>query len=160
MSKSMTEQVSTPPDPPSAPPRTQRGRRQRKKSTASKMPATALVGQISAGTGARPSAPRNPNPIVPPRSVARRALLTLVAIMAFLACLSVAAVAVVVDRAHGWQRQIASEVTIQIKPADGVDMNATVDRAAEIAMQVRGITAATALNEKQSTALLEPWLGS
>lgn len=132
----------------------------KRKSTAAKMPATALVGQISTGAGARPAAPRNPNPIVPPRSVARRALLTLVAIMAFLACLAVAAVAVVVDRAHGWQRQIANEVTIQVKPAEGVDMGATVARAAEIAMQVRGVTAATVLDEKQSTALLEPWLGS
>jgi cell division transport system permease protein len=39
-------------------------------------------------------------------------------------------------------------------------MNATVARASEIAMQVRGVTAATALDEKESTALLEPWLGS
>ncbi len=124
------------------------------------MPATTLVGQITTGAGGRPSAPRNPNPIVPPRTVARRALLTLVAIMAFLSCLSVAAVAVIVDRAHGWQRQIAAEVTIQIKPADGVDMAATVTRAADIAMQVPGVTAATILDEKQSNALLEPWLGT
>src|SRR6185436_15625197 len=159
--KSMTERVSTPPDPPAPPQRPGRVRRGgRRKSSAAKMPATALVGQISTGAGARPAAPRNPNPIVPPRSVARRALLTLVAIMAFLACMAVAAVAVVVDRAHGWQRQIASEVTIQVKPAGGVDMNAAVARAAEIAMQARGVTAATVLNEKQSTALLEPWLGS
>jgi cell division transport system permease protein len=35
-----------------------------------------------------------------------------------------------------------------------------VARAAEIAMQVPGVTAATILDEEQSTALLEPWLGS
>ena len=64
------------------------------------------------------------------------------------------------DRANDWQRQIAEEVTIQVKPTDGTDMAATVARAAEIAMQVPGVTAATVLDESQSTALLEPWLGS
>ena len=39
-------------------------------------------------------------------------------------------------------------------------MAATVARAAEIAMQVPGVTAATVLDESESTALLEPWLGS
>src|SRR5689334_10869784 len=157
MSKSMTDQVSVPPQPP---PRPARPHRVRRRSSAAKIPATALVGQISPAAGSRPSAPRNANPIVPPRTVARRALLTLVAIMAFLSCLSVASVAVVVDRAHGWQRQIADEVTIQVKPSDGVDMGATVARAAEIAMQVRGVTATTILDEQQSTDLLKPWLGS
>jgi cell division transport system permease protein len=156
----MTDQVSNPPGPPPANPlRTTRVRRGRRRPAAAKIPATALVGQINQTAG-RPSAPRNANPIVPPRTVARRALLTLVAIMAFLSCLAVAGVAVVVDRAQGWQRQIANEVTIQVKPSEGVDMNATVARAAEIAMQVPGVTAATILDERASTALLEPWLGS
>ncbi len=155
----MTDQAQTS-DNPAGPARSNRARRQRKKSPAAKVPAATLVGQITAGAGSRPSPPKNPNPIVPPRTVARRALLTLVAIMSFLSCLSVAAVAVVVDRAHGWQRQIADEVTIQVKPTDGVDMAATVARAAEIAMQVPGVTAATVLDEQQSTALLKPWLGS
>jgi cell division transport system permease protein len=154
----MTEQISAPPNPP--PPRAARARRVRRRSSAAKIPATALVGQISPAAGGRPSAPRNANPIVPPRTVARRSLLTLVAIMAFLSCLSVAAVAVVLDRAQGWQRQIADEVTIQVKPTDGTDIGATVARAAEIAMQVRGVTAATVLDERQSTELLKPWLGS
>ena len=93
---------------------------------AAKIPAAQLVGQISAGTGGRPVPPRSPNPIVPPRTVARRTLLALVAIMSFLACLSVAAVSVVADRAEGWKRQIADEVTIQIKPTDGMDVEGVV----------------------------------
>jgi cell division transport system permease protein len=97
---------------------------------------------------------------VPPRSVARRALLTLVAIMSFLSCLSVAAVSVVADRAESWQRQIADEVTIQIKPAEGVDLDATAARAAEVAMQVPGVVSADTLDAAESAALLKPWLGS
>lgn len=156
----MTEHVTTndkhPEPAPARPARPPRGKRRK---AAAKIPASVLVGQISA-VGGRPAPPRSPNPIVPPRTVARRALLTLVAIMSFLSCLAVAAVAVVVDRANGWQREIAEEVTIQVKPTDGMDIAATVARAAEIAMQVPGVTAATVLDESQSTALLEPWLGS
>jgi cell division transport system permease protein len=112
------------------------------------------------GAEARPAPPRVPNPIVPPKTVARRTLLTLVAIMSFLACLSVAAVAVVADRAEGWQRQIADEVTIQVKPEEGVDIEAAVARAVDVAMQVPGIIHARALDETETNALLEPWLGS
>jgi cell division transport system permease protein len=141
------------------PPRPARSARGRRKSPSAKVPAAALVGNLSAPTG-RAAAPRAQNPIVPPRTVARRALITLVTIMSFLSCLSVAAVAVIADRAQGWQRQIADEVTIQIKPADGVDLDKAAARAAEIAMQVPGITAATVLSQKDSTDLLKPWLGS
>jgi cell division transport system permease protein len=137
-----------------------RHRRMRRKSGAAKIPATELVGQIAVGTGGRPAPPSAPNPIVPPRTVARRTLLTLVAIMSFLACLSVAAVAIVADRAEGWQRQIADEVTIQIKPADDVDIDAAVARAVDIATQVPGVTSAMAIDKEESNALLEPWLGS
>jgi cell division transport system permease protein len=123
------------------------------------MPAAQVVGQMTAGTS-RTAPPRAPTPIVPPRTVARRTLLTLVAIMSFLACLSVAAVSIVAERAQEWQRQIADEVTIQIKPSEDIDMEAALARAVEIAMQVPGVTSAVVIDEEQSSALLEPWLGS
>jgi cell division transport system permease protein len=140
--------------------RTARPRRMRRKTAAAKIPAAQLVGQISTGVSGRPAPPRSPNPIVPPRSVARRTLLTMVAIMSFLACLSVAAVSVVADRAEGWKRQISDEVTIQIKPTEGMDIDGVVARAVDVAMQVPGVTSATAIRESESRALLEPWLGS
>jgi cell division transport system permease protein len=140
--------------------RSARARRPRRKSAPARVPAAELVGQIAAGTGGRPAPPRTPNPIVPPRTVARRTLLTLVAIMSFLACLSVAAVSVVAERAASWQRQIADEVTIQIKPADGMDIDSALARAVDIATQAPGVTHATPISEAESTALLEPWLGS
>lgn len=144
---------------PRPPQRPLRVRRPRRKS-AGKKTAAALVDQIAVGAAGRPAPPRVPNPIVPPRTVARRTLLTLVAIMSFLACLSVAAVSVVAERARGWQRQIADEVTIQIKPGEDGNDDAVVARAVEIAMQVPGVTAATPLDQEASNALLEPWLGS
>jgi cell division transport system permease protein len=136
-----------------------RAKRKRKKPLY-KRPIAELIGQITAGADGRPAPPRVPNPIVPPRTVARRTLLALVAIMSFLACLSVAAVSVVADRAQTWQRQIADEVTIQVKPTDGVDTDPIVARAVDIAMQVPGVTSVAPIDETQSKALLEPWLGS
>jgi cell division transport system permease protein len=123
-------------------------------------PPAAQVGQVATSPEARPAPPRVANPIVPPRTVARRALLALVAIMSFLACLCVAAVSIVVDRAEAWQRQISDDVTIQIKPVNGVDMDAAVARAVDIATQTPGVSNATAISERESAALLEPWLGS
>lgn len=140
--------------------RTARPRRQRRKAPAPKVPAAQLVGPLTTGTGSRPAPPRTATPIVPPRTVARRTLLALVAIMSFLACLAVAGVSVIADRAEGWQRQISDEVTIQIKPVSGADMDGLVARAVDIAMQLPGVTSAAAIPEAQSRALLEPWLGS
>ena len=155
----MTDHASDPPEVPREPQRA-RPKRARRKTAAARTTAAALVDQIAVGAAGRPAPPRQPNPIVPPRTVARRALLALVAIMCFLACLSVAAVSVVVDRASGWQRQIADEVTIQIKPVEGLDMEATVARAADLATQVPGVRSAEPIGAAESSALLEPWLGS
>jgi cell division transport system permease protein len=113
---------------------------------------------IAARAAAWRPEPRTTNPIVPPQSMARRALLALVAIMSFLACLSVGAVSLVSDRAHDWQRQIADQVTIQVRPGDG-GLEERVARAADIALQVPGVTAATPLGEEDAAALLAPWLG-
>ncbi len=113
------------------------------------------------GPGADPhSATRGANPIVPPQSVARRALLALVAIMSFLACLTVAAVTFVGERADNWQRQIADEVTIQIRPSDTNPIDEAVARAVDIAAQTPGVRSATALSADDAARLLEPWLGS
>ncbi len=113
------------------------------------------------GSGADPHSPmRGANPIVPPQSVARRALLALVAIMSFLACLTVAAVTLVGERADNWQRQIADEVTIQIRPSDTSPIDEAVARAVDIAVQTPGVRSATALSADDAARLLEPWLGS
>ena len=111
-------------------------------------------GRLFSGPG------RAASPLVPPQSVSRRALLALVAIMSFLACLSIAAVSIVSQKADGWQRQIADEVTIQIRPIGEDNIEAAIARSVEIAVQIPGIISAEPLGEDVSAALLEPWLGS
>src|SRR3712207_972187 len=123
MSTFMSEPPAAPDRPKKAGSQGIRMRRKRRKSPAEgKKTAAALVGQIASGPDGRPGPPRVANPIVPPRTVARRTLLTLVAIMSFLACLAIAAVSIVAEQAQNWQRQIADEVTIQVKPEDGTDL--------------------------------------
>ncbi len=99
------------------------------------------------------------NAIIPPRTMARRALLALISIMSFLACLTAATVSVVHGKAQSWQRQISDEVTIQIRPIDGGNIEDAVARAVEIALQIPGVRSAGALSSDESAALLEPWLG-
>src|SRR5688500_7785488 len=159
-SRSMTDPESGRQASPRGAAHAMRLRRRRRKSPSAKQPAAALVEQIASGADGRPAPPRVPNPIVPPRTVARRTLLTLVAIMSFLACLSVAAVSVVAIRAQAWQRQIADEVTIQIKPTEaGRNMQDDVARAVDIATQAPGVRSATPIPEAEANALLEPWRG-
>ena len=100
-----------------------------------------------------------PAPIVPANSIAGNALMTVVAIMSFLACLTVGAVTLVQDASQNWQTDINREITIQIIPRSGVDVTVSVERAVEIARSTPGVTNVTALSDTQNLALLEPWLG-
>jgi cell division transport system permease protein len=100
-----------------------------------------------------------PGPIVPPSSIAGNAMMIVVAIMSFLACITVGAVTLVLDAAHNWQSDIASEVTIQIVPRGDVDVDAAVEAAIAIARATPGVAAVTALDDAENAALLEPWLG-
>ncbi|WP_244316836.1 cell division protein FtsX [Pannonibacter tanglangensis] len=103
---------------------------------------------------------RSSAPIVPPQSVAGRALTLVVAIMSFLACLTVGSVSVVWDAAQDWSNDLVREVTIQIRPADGVDMLQQIERAVTITERYEGIGTVRALSDEETRALLQPWLGS
>lgn len=98
-------------------------------------------------------------PIVPAGSVTGRSLTLVIAIMCFLACLTAGAVYMVNQSADAWLKDLASEVTVQIEPKDGVDTNKTVADVAALLSQTGGITAARPLDIDASAALLEPWLG-
>ena len=73
-----------------------------------------------------PRAQRKTAPIVPAQNIAGRALVLVIAIMTFLSCLTFGAVTLVRDTASVWENQISREATIQIKPVDGLDMEAAL----------------------------------
>ena len=103
--------------------------------------------------------PRYESPIVPKRSIAGRALVAVVAIMTFLSSLTTGAVMLVRSQAADWQSEVSREVTIQVRPAQGRDIEADVARAAEIARAYPGITDVRPYSKDESARLLEPWLG-
>ncbi|MEM7068431.1 MAG: ABC transporter permease [Pseudomonadota bacterium] len=98
--------------------------------------------------------------IVPSESIASSALVFVIAIMAFLACLTLGVMAMINSSASKWQSDISREVTIQIKPADGREMDKSIREASQIALSFAGVSKVTALNDEATARLLEPWLGS
>ena len=122
-----------------------------------------MTDQEAAGFEQTASAPRTQRktaPIVPSQNIAARALVLVIAIMTFLSCLTLGAVTLVRDTARVWENQIAREATIQVKPVEGLDMEAALLRAAEIAMGFQGVTDARIVDRDATARLLEPWLGS
>src|SRR5664279_2578563 len=83
--------------------------------------------------------PRFDTPLVPRNSISGRALVAVVAIMTFLASLTTGAVMLVARAASEWQSDVAREVTIQVTPAPGRDVDATVAKAAAVARAFPGI---------------------
>jgi cell division transport system permease protein len=104
--------------------------------------------------------PRFENPIAPDATVASRTLVAVVAIMTFLASLTTGAVILVRGAAGDWQSEVAREVTIQIRPMAGRDIEADVAKAAALARAVTGVAEVRALSRQESARLLEPWLGA
>src|SRR5262245_31271292 len=104
--------------------------------------------------------PRSETPIVPKRSIAGRALVAVVSIMTFLASLTTGAVMLVRASASEWQSEVAREVTIQVRPVQGRDLEVDVLRAAELARATPGIVDVRPFSKDESARLIEPWLGS
>ncbi len=99
-------------------------------------------------------------PIVPASGVSGRALFFVLAIMSFLACITVGAVAVIASAAADWRSDISGEITVQVRPLEGVDIAAALDQALAVLRDTRGIESARALSEGELRDLLEPWLGA
>src|SRR5687767_7629723 len=80
-----------------------------------------------------------PSPIVPVHSMAGHSLLAVIAIMSFLAAATLGAVVLVRTAATEWQGQVSRELTIQVRPMPGRDIEAEVARAAELARATGGV---------------------
>lgn len=100
------------------------------------------------------------SPIVPRDSISGRALVAVVAIMTFLASLTTGAVMLVRATAGEWQSDVAREITVQVRPVSGRDVEAEVKRAADLVRAFPGIAEARVFSKAESAKLLEPWLGS
>src|SRR5215468_9435183 len=118
-------------------------------------PSLSTTARMPVGDGPRPE-----TPIVPKGSISGSALIAVVAIMTFLAALTTGAVVLIASAASEWQSDIAREVTIQIRPGAGRDMESEVGKAVQLARAVPGIADIRPYTREESARLLEPWLGS
>ena len=107
-----------------------------------------------------PARARNLSPIVPRASIAGRALVAVVAIMTFLASITTGAVLLVSASAAEWQSEVASEITIQVRPAAGRELDRDAAAVAEAMRTQPGIAEVKAFTKDESAKLLEPWLGT
>src|SRR5256885_9012982 len=76
--------------------------------------------------------------IVPEDSISGRALLAVIAIMTFLATLTLGAVVLVRSAAGDWQSAVAREITIQVRPSDQIE--ADVRNAVALVSGTQGVS--------------------
>jgi cell division transport system permease protein len=107
-----------------------------------------------------PARARNLSPIVPRASIAGRALVAVVAIMTFLASITTGTVLLVDASATEWQSEVASELTIQVRPVPGRDLDRDAAAVADAMRAQPGIVEIRPFSKDESAKLLEPWLGS
>lgn len=107
----------------------------------------------------RPLTLRPMAPIVPPVNVSGHALMVVIAIMSFLCALTLGAVTMVQEKAEAWQGDVSREITIQIKPDDGLDMEAALTEVRNVALSFPGTLSADIVDRAATARLLEPWLG-
>lgn len=103
---------------------------------------------------------RNLSPIVPRGSISGRALIAVVAIMTYLASMTTGAVLLVRASAAEWQSDVSSELTIQLRPSPGRDIERDVRAVVDAARAQAGILEVRPFSKDESAKLLEPWLGT
>lgn len=107
-----------------------------------------------------PARARNLSPIVPRASIAGRALVAVVAIMTFLASMTTGVVLLISASAAEWQSDVSSEITVQVRPQAGRDLDRDAAAVAQAMRGQSGIIDVRPFTKDESAKLLEPWLGN
>lgn len=100
-----------------------------------------------------------PAPFLPEAEARDGALIFVVAVLCFLACLTALGVLAADRAASGWSGQLSGEATIIVRPHGGETPDAAAARAAEALAGAPGVVEARALEPKKAYDLIRPWLG-
>ncbi|MFV2093577.1 MAG: cell division protein FtsX [Hyphomicrobiales bacterium] len=122
----------------------------------------ALPGPSTATAGPRirhDIAPK-PSPVIPADGIAGRPLFLVVTVMSYLASVTLGASLLVAGLISNWTADIAQEITVQIRPVDGVSIDTQVTTAVQLLTATPGVNSADPISLEEAAALLEPWLGS
>jgi len=97
--------------------------------------------------------------VIPNTGGAGWPLLVVVAVMCFLASVSLGITLTVSNVATEWSADLAGVITVQVKPRPNVDGEVQMATALEILRETPGIAGATPISSASAAELLEPWLG-
>jgi cell division transport system permease protein len=109
----------------------------------------------------RAAAPRRrPAPLLPPEDARDGALVFVVAVLSFLACVAIVAALGANRAAGGWRTELIGSATVLVRPSGTETADAAAARAAEVLSGIKpGVEEADALEKEKAEALLKPWLG-
>ena len=100
-----------------------------------------------------------PAPYLPVKETRDGALVFVVAVLCYLACMTGLAVIAADRAAGGWSRQLSAEVTVIVRARPGQTPDAAAAQAAEVLAGQPGVAEARALEPKQAYDLVRPWIG-
>lgn len=100
-----------------------------------------------------------PAPFLPDSETRDGALIFVVAVLCFLACVTALGVIAADRAARGWSGQLAAEATVIVRPRPGETPDSAAARAAEALAGVNGVAEARALEPQKAYDLVRPWLG-
>ncbi|MDX5330237.1 MAG: ABC transporter permease [Pseudomonadota bacterium] len=100
-----------------------------------------------------------PAPFLPARDARDGALVFVVAVLCFLACLTALGVIAADRAARGWTDQLTGEMTVIVRPKANETPDSAAARAAETLAGVDGVAEARALEREKAESLIAPWLG-
>lgn len=98
-------------------------------------------------------------PIIPVSAQPMRTLTLSMAIMCYLATLSVGALLLVHSAVAQWTSGIAQEVTVQVRPMADTDLPAETGKVTQLLQSTPGVASVRLLDRKAVENLLRPWLG-
>jgi cell division transport system permease protein len=100
-----------------------------------------------------------PAPFLPEEETRDGALVFVVAVLCFLACVTALGVIAADRAASGWTRQLSAEATVIVRPRPGETPDSAAAKAAEALAGVKGVSEARALEPQKAYDLVRPWLG-
>ncbi len=98
--------------------------------------------------------------LIPHDTVSGRALMAVIAILTFLACLCAGGGVLLAASSSAWRSEVSREITIQVRPHAGADVDAEVNKVVMIASASPAIVSVNAMTLADTEKSLAPWLGS
>ena len=99
------------------------------------------------------------DPLLPEAGAGGAPLTAVIAVISFLAVISMAAVLIIDQSSRRWMADLRAEITIQVKGADNNAIKEGAQTVMRILQETNGVLEAELVSKEETEALLEPWLG-